>query len=53
MLQYVSRSSACLMTALPLAFAVSVAIAGDPLPDPVFADGFDPPPPSISNYDDL
>jgi hypothetical protein len=39
-----SRSTACLLTALPLAVAVSVATAG-PLPDPIFADGFDGAPP--------
>lgn len=54
MSKFVSRSTASLLTALPLAFAVSAAFAGDPLPDPVFVDGFDPPPSSsISNYDDL
>jgi hypothetical protein len=47
-----SRSTACLLTALPLAFAVSAATAG-PLPDPIFADGFDGAPPSVSTYDDL
>jgi hypothetical protein len=53
MSKYASRSTASLLTALPLALAVSAAIAGDPLPDPVFADGFDGAPPSISHYDDL
>src|SRR6186713_1908572 len=53
MSKFVSRSTACLLTALPLVVAVSAAIAGDPLPDPVFADGFDGAPPSISRYDDL
>jgi hypothetical protein len=52
MSKLVSRSTACLLTALPLAFAVSAAIAGDPL-DPIFVDGFDGAPPSISTYDDL
>jgi hypothetical protein len=47
-----SRSTACLLTALPLAFAVSAATAG-PLPDPIFTDGFDGAPPSVSTYDDL
>jgi hypothetical protein len=49
----VSRSTASLLTAIPLAFAVSAAIAGDPLPDPIFVDGFDGAQPSISHYDDL
>jgi hypothetical protein len=47
----VSRSSARLLTALPLAFAVSAATAGDP--DEIFVDGFDGAPPSVSTYDDL
>jgi hypothetical protein len=53
MSKFVSRSTALLLTALSLSFAVSAAFAGDPLPDPVFADGFDGAQPSISHYDDL
>jgi hypothetical protein len=53
MSKFVSRSTVSLLTALPLAFAVSAARAGDPPADPIFADGFDGAPPSISHYDDL
>jgi len=55
------RIAACLLTAaLPLALAAIPAAsardarpAGDPPPDPIFADGFDGAQASISDYDDL
>ena len=54
-----AKVSICLIAALPLALAAhatsarSTSPAGDPPPDPIFADGFDGPQPSISDYDDL